>query len=383
MAQLAGSTVEEPLDVAGVVQEVNKFSYRLYSKLPEGNTFASPLNVHTVLSMAFEGADGETKKQMAAVLGCENREDSLAGAYGQLLGMLNTKLGSGQLSAVNMLWGQKGYPFSDTFIDSVADNYGARLSDVDFSGDLDGAIKQINDWASTNTAGKIKDLVSDDLLDQLTRLVLTGAIYFKDKWKVEFDPKDTRKRPFHKKSGKSDVDMMHLKKEFVFAEDDTVQYLSMPYKSNQLAMDVYLPREIDGLSKVEGMLGSGFGQLLQQAHKKKVDVSFPKFEMECNLELKHPLQSLGMVNAFSTGADFSRMTKSTSPADRLHVSDVVQKSYVKVDEEGTEATAATAMVMRCLCIERDPVFVADHPFCFAIRHLETGLVLFIGRVQKP
>jgi serpin B len=379
------------LKVREAVQNVavsgsNAFSKDLYGVLPHsGNAFSSPYNVHSVLSMALPGARGNTAKQMADVLHCDGNEDSLHHDYADLLERLKPFV-----KVASMLWGQEGYPFDPAFVSVVEEFYGAGMTELDFGRSTDAA-EEINRWASDHTGGKIKGLVSKDLLGELTRLVLTGAVYFKGEWETAFDRKSTRKGTFHGSlDSSSEASFMALKNHFAYGENDDVQVLEMPYKgaknrSEQMVMTIILPKTTSGIChpETEAFLSKEKLDSILRGSR-EVAVRMPKFKVESRFLLRPALEDLGMEEAFSPNkADFSGMTTTTNPDEELHVSEVVHKAYVAVDEEGTEAAAATAMICKCRGMSMVTSFVADHPFLFLIRHKGTGLTLFVGRVEKP
>jgi serpin B len=322
---------------------------------------------------------------MADLLGAPESVDEQNPQYAALLKSVN---GEGdrlfQLFTANALWGQQGFRFKPDFKKAVANFYDGAFNEVDFLALPDEAVKTINAWVSGKTGGKIKDLIQRDLIDQNTRLILTNAIYFKGKWREEFKKASTRDEDWHGQGATKMVPMMHRSGDYFYYEGNDFQALDLPYQGEQLSMLVVLPRKKDGLDSLEiRWTAAGTYQQVTAAlqHEETVIVSFPRFKMETEFKLKPVLCDLGAELAFSAGADFSGIGE-----ERLRISEVVHKAFVEVNEEGTEAAAATGVIMS-LCAfkpELDPkVFQADHPFLFFIRDRNTNAVLFSGRVLDP
>ncbi len=264
-------------------------------------------------------------------------------------------------------------------------HYGAVLTEVDFRTAAEKARKKMNKWVSKETNGKIEDLIARGILDEDTRLVLTNAIYFLGKWNSEFDKEDTEELPFTFLDGKkADVPMMRQEEEFLYGESESLQIINLPYVGHDLSMVILLPKKNDGLKELEDEFEfDEFSGAVWKLEKREVKLMMPKFKMTSSFNLSEVLKELGMVDAFSTDADFSGMAKK----EELFISEVIHKAYVDVNEEGTEAAAATAVMTGDTAIppdERGPVvFTADHPFMFVIRDKRTGTILFMGRVADP
>ena len=388
-----GQSANAPSDLSLVAAGNNAFALELYARLKgdanspkqPDNLFFSPYSMSAALAMTYAGARGETEKQMANVLHFALPQEKLHAAFGQLEKQLNAggRQGGYELSVANALWGQKGCKFLDAFLAVTRDNYGAGLNEVDFAGAAEKARREINKWVEEKTKEKIKDLIGPGALGKLTRLVLTNAIYFKGDWASKFKKESTVPMPFHISREKSEqVPMMSQKQDFKYALSDGVQILELPYKGDSLSMVVLLPQEVNGLAGLEDLLtttsiNKWFGQL----RKQQTQVFLPKFKITWGVyEMTNVLKSLGMKDAFSLPpADFSGMTGIKD----LFISNVLHKAFVEVNEEGTEAAAATAVVMRTTAIEITPVFRADHPFVFVIRDNRSGSILFMGRVVNP
>jgi serpin B len=370
-----------------IVRGNNTFAWELYARLADGekNAFFSPYSISTALAMTYAGARGDTAAQMAKVLGLPDDRDAVHAAFGQLIDDLNArgKEGAFTLHVANALWGQRGYGFLDAFLELTRKHYGAGLREVDFAGAPEDARKTINAWIEERTRDKIKDMIKRGVLKPSTTLVLTNAIYFKGNWASPFDPKQTLDEPFILHDGKkTEVPMMHQKAEFGYLEADDLQILELPYEGKSIAMLVLLPRKHDGLPALEKKLNAGrVDEWCGKLRTREVIVALPKFKLTCEFELTKTLPAMGMTDAFGGKADFSGMTGRRD----LFIGAVLHKAFVDVNEEGTEAAAATAVMMERTAVMPNPppVFRADHPFVFVIRDRETGSVLFVGRAMNP
>ena len=369
------------------VEDNNAFAVALYGQLrgQKGNLFFSPESISTALAMTYAGARGETAAQMAKALHFTLPPAQLHPAMGALLKNLNAPHDSYQLSVANALWAQQGYQFLDSFLSLLKTDYGAGMNQVDFKGATEAARVTINQWVEEKTQDKIKDLLHPGALRPDTRLVLTNAIYFKGNWETQFDKAQTRDEDFYlSPEEKASVPLMHREGGFNYFDGGSFQALEIPYKSKELSMIVFLPRDRSGLPALEQSLTANTQQWLRQlAPVAKVIVSLPKFKMTREFELGRTLAAMGMPQAFASDADFSGMTGHRDFA----ISDVIHKAYVDVNEEGTEAAAATAVTMRAMAMraptQPPPVFRADHPFVFLIRDHHSNSILFMGRLTDP
>ncbi|MBN2127964.1 MAG: serpin family protein [Sedimentisphaerales bacterium] len=398
--QRAEKRVDE--DEALVVEGNNRFALQLYQKLRsgDGNLFFSPYSISTALAMTYAGARGQTETQMAETLGFATSAEVLArigasgkpltrkefaDAFGHIIKGLNARGDEAQyqLRVANALWGQKDYESLSSFTKGIEAAYGGKLQELDFVTGAEQARKTINAWVEKQTNDKIKDLISPGVLDAMTRLVLTNAIYFKGNWASQFEKDRTREAPFTLRDGeKVQVPMMNQRARFGYAETDALQVLELPYVGEELSMVILLPRETDGIDALEGDLtAENLATWLGRIRKREVIVSVPRFKMTSKFGLASVLASMGMPLAFSRNADFSGMTGKRD----LFISAVIHQAYVDVNEEGTEAAAATGVVMKLTSMgpDRTPVFRADHPFIFMIRDAKSGSILFLGRVLNP
>jgi serpin B len=373
-------------DTQEVVAGNTAFATDLYAKLKtgEGNLFFSPYSISTALAMTYAGARGETAHQMANVLHLGMSQERLHPGFAALEGELNAvqKKGKVQLSVANSLWPQKGHSFLPVYVDLLKRHYGASVTGLDYAGAAESARKTINDWVEDKTVQKIKDLIKPGVLGPDTLLVLANAIYFKGNWVSQFNPKQTREDLFHTATGTQVVSsMMNREGKCSYAETLDLQALELPYDGYDLSMIVLLPRKAEGIGALESELTPvNLAQWTKSLRERKIILFLPKFRLTCEFSLKETLVAMGMTDPFSGTADFSGMDGSHD----LFISAVVHKAFVDVNEEGTEAAAATAVRMkRGYAPPKVPVFRADHPFVFLIRDKHNGSILFLGRVTDP
>jgi len=382
-------------DLAELVGGNTAFAFDLYQVLKEGkddNLFYSPHSISLALAMTYAGARGETERQMAEALHFTLPQERLHPAFNGLdlelaqrgEGAEGTDEKGFRLNIVNAIWGQEGYEFLPAFLDTLAENYGAGLRLLDFAGAPEESRVTINDWVSEQTEGRIKDLIPPGVIGELTRLVLTNAIYFNAAWAKPFEPDQTRDGTFHPlDGGQVSVPMMRQTTSFGYAEGEGYQAIELPYGGQEpsmvweLSMVILLPQAGE-FESFESSLDAGrVDAILKELTYREVALTMPKFEFESDFSLVNALATMGMPEAFTSDADFSGMTGNRD----LFIQDVIHKAFVSVDEAGTEAAAATAVVMEMSAVPEEPVEVTvDRPFIFFIRDIETGAVLFIGRV---
>lgn len=376
-------------DSAAFTRGDNQFAVDLYAQLDREqagkNVFFSPTSISLALAMTAAGARGPTQSEMAQVLHLDADLSRADAHYHQLLQQWNATepKRAYQLRVANRLWGQKGFTIRPEFLALKRQQYGAEMLLLDFAQAV-AAAQEINQWIQQQTNDKIKDLVTPDVLGAQTRLVLTNAIYFKGDWLAPFDKRNTRDEDFAiSAQAKVKVPLMHRKGSMGYAEEETFQALELSYAGRELSMVVLLPKTADGLPALEKSLTVGrLTALLPKLHAREVMAYLPRFKMETSFALSPTLQALGMKRAFSSAADFSGI----SGREDLAISDVIHKAFVDVNEEGTEAAAATAVIMRAMAMRPTqpvPVFRADHPFLFLIRDTRTGSILFMGRLVNP
>jgi serpin B len=376
-------------DRAAVVEGNNAFAAALYGQLRSGsgNLFFSPESISMALAMTYAGARGDTASEMAKTLDLTLPPDRLHPAIGGLLSDLNAAHDGYQLRVANALWAQQGYTFLDDFLALMKNDYGAGFNQVDFKGAPEPARLTINAWVEQKTDDKIKDLIGPGAINTKTRLVLTNAIYFKGDWQTPFDKAQTKDEDFHVSPAQNiKAPLMHRDGGFNYFNGGTFQALEIPYKSRELSMIVLLPNDVSGLPALEqSMTTSNTKQWLSQLRPaSKVILTLPRFKMTQQFELNDTLSAMGMQRAFQKdGADFSGMIGKRE----LFISAVIHKAYVDVNEEGTEAAAATAVIVnRAMAMQRPQppiVFRADHPFVFLLRDNRSGGILFMGRVTNP
>jgi serpin B len=383
------STSEQALLVEGN----SAFAFELYQALRgnEGNVFYSPYSISLALAMTYAGARGETAQQMADTLQFMLEQDKLHPAFNWLDTELASrgkgaqgKDGEGfKLNIVNAIWGQEDYEFLPAFLDILAENYGAGLRVLDFRTQAEGSRLAINQWVSDQTEDRIKDLIPPGVIDALTRLVLTNAIYFNAAWEHPFDKKMTANGPFYlPNGGQVTVPMMRQTESSNYSEGEGYQAVELSYNGTELSMVILLPASGNFQAFEEGLQAQKVNDIISGLQPGEVTLTMPKFEFDSEFSLKDTLPAMGMPDAFSSDdADFSGMTGNRE----LCISDVVHKAFVSVDEAGTEAAAATAVITGETSAPGGPpvVVTIDRPFIFLIRDIKTGAILFIGRVLNP
>ncbi len=378
---------EQPLK--SIARSNTGFCFDLYSRLKQqkGNLFFSPYSISVALAMTYAGARGNTRKEMAEVLHFPTDDKEINEGF--LLLQKHFKQledqGAIQIHVANAIWCQKGEKILRTFLDTLLHYYDSRPFLVDFRSNTEAARNRINSWVEKETENRIKNLIPRGALTPFSRLVLTNAIYFKGKWAEEFKEENTKKQKFFTTPGHYVfVPMMYREARFRMIRYPTFRVIELPYVGNSLSMLIFLPEKVDGLKTLEKSLNvdtfTKFASALRQSPKMKVRVYIPKFSMTSGFCLSKTLRNLGMKSAFS-GADFSGINGKKN----LFLSSVVHKAFVDVNEEGTEAAAATGvMISMTAAISRPiPVFRADHPFIFVIQDNYSGSILFMGRVQNP
>ena len=371
--------------VQAVVDANNQFALEFYNELnknEQGNIFYSPYSISAALAMTYEGAKGNTADEMKEVFHFpENNilRPNSAAIYNEI----NKKDKDYELKTGNALWVQQDYDFLDDYLNTVETYYGGKAANLDFKQETEKSRQTINTFIEEQTNNKIKDLISQGVLSPMTRLVLTNAIYFKGTWKWEFDKSDTREQDFKiTPDNIIKTPMMFMdpdKARFNYADMGTLQILELPYKGGDVSMLILLPTE--NLESIEPNLTiEKLKDWKSQMQETKLgSIYLPKFEFDSKYSLNENLKALGMPTAFSSSADFSGMTEE----EKLFISEVIHQAYVKVDEKGTEAAAATAVVMMASSAGPRSIFKADHPFIFIIQEKQTGNILFLGKVINP
>ena len=377
-----------------VVAANNMFAFDVYKKITsenseDDNLFLSPFSISSALALTYEGAKGETADQIKSVFHFPENIETLRNGYQTVNSGINAGDPEYELEVANALWAEQTYPFLEDYITIANEYYSADTTNLDFINQPEESRLTINGWVEEKTNDRIKDLIPQGMIDSLTRLVITNAIYFKGTWVLQFDENKTSEADFITPSGDIvKVDMMQRTDEDViygYTETEELQMLRMPYdhqSGKELSMVVILPKANDLSSVEDALTADKFEELESSIESKQVKVFFPKFKLETEYQLGDTLAAMGMPVAFTGAADFSGMDGTTN----LFISDVVHKAFVEVNEEGTEAAAATAVVIKLTAVvEEDPVpvFMADHPFIFMIQDDETGNILFFGRISNP
>lgn len=397
---------------AVAVQANNTFAVNLYTQLAQenegDNLFFSPFSMESALAMTYEGARGKTAKQMFdslqfnALIGQVRKHQAryvvkpnqfppitnanVHGGFARLTDRFNDDGNPYQLAVANSLWGERTLPFRETFIKAMQQHYNAGIESVDFKTQFEQVRKRINAWVEGRTNERIKDLLPAGSLDGLTRLVLVNAIYFKSDWAAQFNVKNTGKRPFKLHDGTQiHHELMHQTgQKYPHTKQKGFAAIELPYKGDELSMIVILPDKHNGLPTLEKELSSAFMvKLMSQLKEEKISVMLPKFKLETKYQMKGTLKSMGMTDLFdSAKADLTGLTDS-SEGKGLYVDQVFHNAFIEVNEEGSEAAAATAVVTKFRSAPRQSWFYASHPFIFAIRDRQTGTILFMGRVVNP
>ena len=380
-------------NLSQLVQGNTRFGMNLYYSLLQGgeNIIFSPYSISVALAMAQAGAQGETLQQMNKALIYALPSDELHPAINALQQTLNNRENNVyeegkkdfELNIVNAIWGEKTYTFLPEYLDLLAENYGAGLRLADFINQPDASRKEINQWVSSQTNDRINNLLPEGSITGLTRLVLTNAIYFKASWLHQFEPGMTQDGDFFLISGqKVQVPMMRQTETFGYARENGNQLISLPYEGNKLSMLIILPDE-NNFAQVEESIGElDIHNLVRSISYAQLDLSMPKFKIESSFGLAEPLDAMGMKDVFVPGiADLSGMDGTRD----LYISSVQHKAFIEVDETGTEAAAATAVVVGVESMPMDePIKVSiDRPFIFFIVDNDSGSVLFMGRVLDP
>ena len=370
-----------------VVAANTQFGFNLFNDIRKTeqnkNIFISPFSISIALAMTLNGASGETEQAMTNTLQLQGLDsEAINAGYAGLRQTLKTSDPKVILTIANSLWARQDVPLKQDFLQRNTQFFGAEVSTLDF---LDpNTLTTINQWVNTNTNGKITKIL--DEINPNAVLFLINAIYFKGSWQTEFEPSRTRDGTFHLATGgEKQVPMMTRTGDYPYYEnrEDNFQAISLAYGDGRISMYIFLPyRESDLNTFLDGLNTENWENWISQFREQEVFLSMPKFKLEYEKTLNNPLQSLGMGIAFAPGgADFSRMADLETLGRNLYIGEVLHKSVVEVNEEGTEAAAVTSVGVRVT--SAPPAFIADHPFFFAIRDNKTKTVLFMGIVVNP
>jgi len=382
-----------------VVNANNKFAFELYSELnkaTDGNIFYSPYSISAALAMTYEGAKGQTADEMKSVFHFPE-STILRPNFAAIYNDINKGNKAYELRTGNALWAQYDYQFLEDYTSRVEQYYSGKVANLDFKQETEKSRQTINAFIEQQTNDKIKDLIPLGMLNSMTRLVLTNAIYFKGTWEWEFDESDTREQDFKIISTNIvKTPMMYMdpdKARFNYADLKNLQILELPYKGEEISMLILLPKQGEDYDSETGktitsdytledieLSSEKLNEYKSQMQETKLDsISIPKFEFDTKYSMTDTLSAMGMPTAFSGNADFSGMTGKKD----LFIGFVIHQAYVKVDEKGTEAAAATVVGFGETSARLRNVFRADHPFIFVIQQKETGNILFLGRVVDP
>ena len=381
---MAGAHFADGKLVSQLANANTQFALDLFKNVAKAsdNIFLSPASISAALAMTRLGAKANTQAEMDAVLKWTDLNDKVNNAFEDYLNVLNAKEASYTLTMANRIFVSNKLKLLEEFVKKTETHFKADAVVANFDGKPAEEKQKINEWVEAQTRGKIKDVISD--IEPLTRLILVNAIYFKGNWKRQFDPRDTVKGMFQMTSGERiQVDMMRMNKPYPMERNEQLkcQVLELPYVNDDISMFILLPFEVKGLaSLVDSLNATKLSQALSVRARGAVEITLPKFVVKSEFGLEKVLPSMGMVDAFDERkADFSGMTGSAD----LHISQVIHKTFLEVNEEGSEAAAATAVVMQTRAILIARSFVADHPFMFVIRDNRADMVLFIGKLEKP
>lgn len=373
-------------DYKKMVSSNNSFAFKMFDQLrsPEKNMFFSPYSISTALSMTYAGAKGETEKQMSEVLNFEENKKDFHENYGyfqEKIAELNSTNGI-ELKLANKIWLQKNYSIQEKFGKTMKKNYSAPIEKADFKNPKErkSAREDINLWVSKVTEKKIPELIPENFFTEQTRMVLVNAIYFAGNWKYSFNEKMTRQLPFYRGKEQQRLEFMQTETKFKYLEQKEFQVLEMPYKDDKMSMLVFLPSfKINMKEFYEMFTPEFYNKAISQMKETKVLVRIPKFELSEEYELEKVLPKMGMADAFSRKADFSAMSKTKD----LKIDKVIHKSFIEINEKGTEAAAATAVSMgRKNGGVKKLVFNANRPFLFLIKENKNNTILFFGQMTE-
>lgn len=391
LVRIAAPSVPQA-DLAQLVQGNSDFAMALYQQLRsgDGNLFFSPYSISLALAMTYAGALGDTESQMAQSLHFTLPQERLHPAMNSLDQTIASYAQKGanpdqgfQLNIANSIWGQQDFTFLPAYLDLLAQDYGAGMHLVDFVHAAEPSRQVINNWVEQQTQSKITNLFPQGSINDTTRLVLANAIYFKAAWENSFDPAGTHNGTFYLPDGSTTpVAMMSSGHEssYLYAQGSNYQAIGLPYKGSPVMMLVVMPSAGKFSDFESGLSDAQLQAILGGMNSQMIDLKMPKFKVESEIDLKSVLASLGMTDAFDTNADFSGMDGKKD----LYVSDVLHKAYVNVDENGTEAAAATGVVVGLMAVPAQVLNVTiDHPFLFFLIDPQTQAILFMGRVTNP
>jgi serpin B len=383
LALLICASVSLAQKTSNIVENNNDFAFRLFHKVSSEDTcnvFISPISISTALSMAYDGAKGRTAKEMRKTLGFTKDQRTSHKEFAELLEYY-TNNKQDIFTIVNAAFAQEKYNFLESYFNLLKD-YKAIIKQADFTDDIkrEQARNEMNQWVMNNTNNKIEELIDNRSIDKLTRLVLINAIYFKAKWKYEFPEDKTRQMLFNHPNRQYIGSFMHLKEKLMYYSDTSITILELPYCDDIASMFILLPPDSCDIDVfIENLTYESFKKQIESCNNERIDLLMPKFKIESKYKLRKQLINMGMKTTFTTKANFKGMNGRSD----LMIDDVIHQSFIEVDEKGTEATAATAVVVR----EKSQPMVhyvnLNRPFVFIIRENYKNSVLFIGKFMNP
>ncbi|MEN3044797.1 MAG: serpin family protein [Candidatus Hydrothermales bacterium] len=370
-------------EIKKIADSIAKFTFNFYFKLKdkEENVFFSPFSIASAFLIVYEGARENTKREIENVFGFPE-ENIRRPNFARIFNEINRKDKKYTLYTANALWIQKNYKILKEYKETIKKYYISQIENLDFVKDAEKSRQTINSWVFNKTKGKIKDLIPRGGISYSTKAVITNAVYFKGNWFKKFDEKNTREEDFYiTKENKIKVQMMRMEKEmFKYFEDDKLQALEIPYEGEEIFIVIFLPKLSDINSIDEYLNYEKFKEIKEKMKIEEVDIYLPKFKTETNYLLKSTLFEMGIKDAFSEiNADFSGISGKRD----LFISDAYHKAFVEINEEGTEAAAATGIVMEKTAIRERKIFKVDRPFVFLIYNKKIQSILFFGRIINP
>lgn len=383
--QIAEGVEFGKMDYETIIEPNNELGFKLLNEIEsddDGNLFISPTSLLMALAMVYNGADGVTKEEISKALQMEGIDPmALNKANASLMTKLNKDSEAIQLQVANSIWLNDQYKFQDEFAKQTKDYFNAEIEEIDITSN--DSPKRINDWVEKATNGKINKMVDAPLDDDLVAMLL-NAIYFKGDWTYPFDKKNTDDKTFYLDNGSEiEVPFMKLQENLAYTATSEYEAIQLPYANGEMSMTIVLPNEGVGLDEFQSTLSSERWEEIQSGmYSTRGTILLPKFKMSYETELNDALETLGMTSAFEEGANFSKMIEEDAP---LFISKVKQKTFIDVNEEGTEAAAVTGVQMDDTSAPADDPFVMDvnRPFFFAITDNETGAILFMGFISNP
>jgi serpin B len=373
---LNSGTIAQPIDY---ISSLNNYTFNIYrdTKVEKENLFLSPLSTYFALLVAYEGSKNKTKQEFEKVLYLNN-SGSLDNKYFQNFATKSDS--SPGLKVSNAIWLDKNFVVEGEYSKSVSDKYLSDFEQTEFA-NTEKAVSDINGWVSEKTNRKINEIISDSDINADTKLVISNAVYFKGEWLLKFNKQKTISAPFFTSiENQYKVDFMNMTESLQYYENDDYQFISKPYRNSDLSFGIILPKKLFGIKEIEKKLNNEFyNEILDSAYYIKTALSIPKLKLESSFELSDALKSEGLKTAFTSEADFSGITKGAP----VQLSKVLHKTWIELDEEKTEAAAATATSVRITGLPSFKVFKADHPFVFFVLDNQSKAILFIGRYVKP